>query len=294
VPTKPSFRRSATLLAFACACAIAENPPPLRQLPLLGKEEIQTRRPPGFAAYLLRGNERTVVLDFPSVRDQGKMFGRVILYIERDGTPKDRVLSAAEVDAWLQRNGQRLDTLTVGNNFRTVELARFFNAVRRQGERLNPDEKFLHDWLLRMQVLIADGKDVAAADSGAVVISVPQPSAVDGCKPCTVLPAQRAAILEHELAHAQFATDAVYQDYVLRFWSRDLNSAMRERFTQFLRERGYDADNPELLANEMQAFLMHTPNTGMFSAAALGISEQELAELRQRFNAGLPAKAASG
>jgi hypothetical protein len=294
VPIQRLFSHSALLLLLACA-GIAQadtTTTPLQQLPQLDKDEIQARRPPGFAAYLLRGNDRTIVLDFPSVREQGAMFGRVILYIERDGTPRDRVMSFPETEEWLVRSGLRLDTLTVGNNFRTEELARFFNAVRKQGDRLTADEKFLHDWLLRMQLLKPDGRDVAAAND-AIVVTVPQASTVDGCATCTVLAEHRAAILEHELAHARFSTDGSYHAHVLRFWNREMSDSMRERFTQFLRKRGYDADNRELLANEMQAFLMHTPHPGMFSANAVGLTEEELADLRRRFDAGLPRMEAS-
>lgn len=285
MPITFSRRRSTVLLSLLFACA-AHAQSYLQQLPQFGEEEIAARRAPGFDAYRLRGNDRTVVLDFPSVREQGQMFGRIVLFIERDGAPRNRVLSMAEADDWLARHGQRLYTLTYGNNIRTEELARFFNAVRRQGDRLSPDEQFLHDWLLRMQLLKTAGRDVASAVD-AIVITVPQPSAVDGCAPCTVLPEHRNAILSHELAHARFTTSDAYQSRVLRFWSREMDGDLRRRFTEFLRQRGYDADNDELLANEMQAFLMHTPHPGMFSAKDVGLSESELAALRRRFNDGL-------
>ena len=40
----------------------------------------------------------------------------------------------------------------------------------------------------------------------------------------------------------------------------------------------------ELAANEMQAFLMHTPDAMMFSAADLGVTDAELADMRRRFS----------
>lgn len=286
MPNLFPITRWAMLLGLSIACG-AHAQGYLQQLPQLNEEEIAARRAPGFDAYRLRGNDRTVVLDFPSVREQGQAFGRIVLFIERHGAPRNRVLSMAEADDWLARNGQRLYTLTYGNNFRTEELARFFNAVRRQGDRLTPDEKFLHDWLLRMQLLRPDGRDVTAG-AAAIVITVPQPSTVDGCAPCTVLAEHRAAILSHELAHARFTTDDAYQARVLRFWAREMGDSARERFTDFLRKRGYDADNDELLANEMQAFLMHTPHAALFSAKEVGLTEEELADLRKRFGAGLP------
>ena len=68
------------------------------------------------------------------------------------------------------------------------------------------------------------------------------------------------------MAHAKWATDTVYQNYALWFWSNTMNPLVREKFTRFLRSRGYDPNNRELLANEMQAFLMHTPDPAMFNA----------------------------
>jgi hypothetical protein len=190
---------------------------------------------------------------------------------------------------WLAQTSQRLETLTVGNNIRTSELARFFNTAKAQGEPLTDAEQWLCGWLLRMRLLQEDHIGISAAQPEAILISVPQVSSDAGCAACSVSPAQREVVLEHELSHAVFATHLPYREYVLRFWTQGLSPAARGKFTQFLRSRGYDAENPELMANEMQAFLMHTPDAAMFSAAAAGMTDGELRELRRRFRAGLPA-----
>ena len=62
-----------------------------------------------------------------------------------------------------------------------------------------------------------------------------------------------------------------------------MSLATRDKFTRFLRSRGYDATIRELCANEMQAFLMHKPDPAMFSAADAGMTHVDLADLQLRF-----------
>ncbi len=263
--------------------------PPLRlsELQRLSKEEILASVTDKFAAYVLRGSEQTVVFDFPTAQAQGRIFGRVILFIEREGTSKTRVMTVPEVQKWLAKNAKTISTLTIGNNIRIAEFARFFNTARFQGEPLTSDEQGLRDWLLQMQLLREDEFGVSALEPDAIVVSVPQVSTVPGCAMCSVSPAMRMVTVEHEFSHARFATDIPYQHYVMWFWSHGMNPAARGKFTQFLRKRGYDTSNRELSANEMQAFLMHTPDPAVFSAADLGMTEAELADLRRSFQAGL-------
>lgn len=253
----------------------------------MSREEIQVTPSDALSIYVLRDNERTVVFDFPNIREQGRMFARLILFIERAGTSKTRVMTVAEVQKWLAQNSAQLETLTVGNNMRTGELARFFNSARFQGEPITADEQRLYDWLVQAQLLREEEAGVAVVDPERILVTVPQASAVSGCAGCSITAAQRAIILQHELSHARFATDTVYQNYALWFWSNGMSLVARDKFTRFLRARGYDATIRELCANEMQAFLLHTPDPAMFSAADVGMSDIELADLRRRFQEGM-------
>jgi hypothetical protein len=266
-------------------------PSALRALKRLSREEIQASTSDSFSIYVLRDNERTLVLDFPNIREQARMFARLILFIERAGTSKTRVMSVPEVQRWLTDNAVTIDTLTVGNNMKTGELARFFNSARFQGEPITVHEQRLYDSLLQRQLLREEESGVAVVDPERVVVSVPQVSSVSGCAACSVSAAQRAVILQHELAHARFATDTVYQSYVLWFWSNAMSLVQRDKFQRFFRTRGYDPTIRELCANEMQAFLMHTPDPRMFSPADVGMTDSEIAELRRRFQDGLAPKA---
>ena len=280
---------------------IQELPPPVREtvpivneLPLgsrdvkrLSKSEILAEVTDRFTAYFLSSNPRTLVLDFPTIREQARMFGRVIMFVERGGAPKTKVMTVPEVQKWLAQNSEKLESLTMGNNFRAGELARFFNTARLQGEPLTVDETRLYNWLLEMKVLRDEELGAAVVEPELVLISFPQVSIVPGCGSCSVTPALRNVVLEHELAHARYATDTAYQHYVVWFWSQAMNAGARTKFTQFLRKRGYDTNIPELLANEMQAFLMHTPDAAVFGAGQLGMTDSELNDLRENFRAGL-------
>ena len=243
-----------------------------------------------FSIYVLKDNERTLILDFPNIREQGRMFARLILFVERAGTSKTRVMTVSEVQKWLAQNAASIDSLTVGNNMKTGELARFFNSARFQGEPMTVHEQRLYESLLQLQLLKEEDAGVSVVDPERILVSVPQVSNVAGCAGCTVSPSTRAVILQHELSHARFATDTVYQNYSIWFWANTLSLAQRDKFQRFFRARGYDPTIRELCANEMQAFLMHTPDPRMFSAADVGMSDAELIELRQRFLEGFAPK----
>ena len=268
----------------------APAPTVFRTLKRLSPQEILSATPGAFTIYVLRDSERTLVLDFPNTREQAKMFARLILFIERGGASKTRVMTVPEVQKWLKENGQQFDTMTVGNNMRTGELARFFNSARFQGEPLTVDEQKLYEWVLQSQLLREEEAGVSVVEPERMLVSLPQVSSVPGCAGCTVNAAQRAVILQHELSHARFATDTVYQNYSVWFWANALTLVQRDKFTRFLRSRGYDTMIRELCANEMQAFLMNTPDPNMFSAADIGVAETELADMRRRFSDGIAPK----
>lgn len=284
-------------LNFLAQPAFSENSPaglmqaaPPGALQQLAREDILPAVITSATPYILLENNRVVVIDFPSLQEQARMFGRIVLFVERHGAPKTHVLTQDEVRQWLEQHSQRIETLTVGNNFRASQLARFFNTAHLQKEALTGDEQQLRDWLLQAGLLRQAAEVLAAAEPEAVIVTLPQASSVPGCAACTVKDTHRKVILEHELSHAHFATDMHYRDYVMSFWTNLTAQDAGAKFIQFLRKRGYNTDDQELLANEMQAFLMHTPDTKMFAAAAVGMTDAELDEIRRQFREGWEAQ----
>ena len=101
----------------------------------------------------------------------------------------------------------------------------------------------------------------------------------------------RKTILYHELSHGIFFIDEAYREHSERFWYQRLSVEERTLFRSFLSSAGYDPTNDRIMINEMQAFLMHTPDTRAFSAALLGVAETTLANLRRRFAKDAPPSA---
>jgi hypothetical protein len=92
----------------------------------------------------------------------------------------------------------------------------------------------------------------------------------------------------HELAHGEYYTNSYYAKYCQKYWSETLTDNQREIFTKYLSKYNYSVNQDELLINEMQAYLMFTPDPNSFSASKLGVEEAELTEMRNAFRQGRP------
>src|SRR4030095_10317583 len=95
--------------------------------------------------------------------------------------------------------------------------------------------------------------------------------------------ALRDTMLHHEVSHGEFFTNPAYRAHCERFWRERLNETERALFRSFLTNYGYDPADETLMINEMQAYLMHTPDARAFSAGLLHVTPEKLAELRRRF-----------
>ena len=99
--------------------------------------------------FRLADNPRILVLDFPSLAEQGRMLNRVAALIEKAGLPRDRVLNDAELDAAIAARGETAETFYFGHNYRATDLAKFFALAARDGVALNQAER-------QLAVLLAD------------------------------------------------------------------------------------------------------------------------------------------
>jgi hypothetical protein len=244
-------------------------------------------KPPTIALQWL-GKDRRVALYSPrDMREQGLMFVRVVLFVETRGAPKSEIIPTPSLADWLVRNNMSSDTVTAGNNLRASELARFYNTALVQKQALTAEERILFDALIEHGVLERRERGLQATQPERILITAPLVSRVPGCSGCTITPEAREAILAHELGHARFFVDQVYRDFALWFWSHGMPEPARQGFSRLLKIRGYDENNRELMANEMQAFLIHTPSDQMLSAAMLAMSHDSLNELRISFINGI-------
>jgi hypothetical protein len=252
-----------------------EAPAPGLAVRLADEEEILAHQASETTVFRFAPNRRVLVLDFASMREQGLMLNRAAALVEKVGLPRERVLRDDELDAAIAASGDTVETFYYGHDYPAAELARFFALADRDGVALREQEEWLRR-LLRQEGLLAP-------EANGALISVP----AVGAGP-DVDAKLRAAILRHELSHAEFFTNRAYATYVRRFWRDGLDEDGRAMFRRYLTGQNYDPALEDLMANEMQAYLMHTIDPRLFSAAALGVAPETMDRWQAEFLLGMP------
>jgi hypothetical protein len=222
----------------------------------------------------LAGNPAVFVIDFPSLDEQGAAMNRIAALVEKAGLPRERVLDDAELAAAIARAGDTPATWYFGHNYRGADVARFFRLAARDGVRLGAAEAWLEARFREARAAVPEGAEIA-------VLSMAAPGRL-------VDEAGRAAILRHELGHGLFATTPAYAAHIRLVWRERFSDAERAAFRGFLAREGYDATNEELMLDEAQAYLLHTPDPRFFNAALVGLEEAQVSRLRFLMREGAP------
>ena len=240
----------------------------------------------------LAENPSVLVIEFPSLAEQGAAMNRVAALLEKADAPRDRVLGDAELAALIVRGGDTSQTFYQGHDYDGDGLAHFYALVQRQGQVLNAKETRLRSVLLA-RGLLAESPDGLRPLGSQAVITFTATQADDPATPAdeTVDERRRESVLLHESSHGRFYTRSAYREHCRRFWREMMSEPQRERMRVYLAGVGYDRRDEELMLNEAQAFMMHTRDTRAFSAEGVGYTEDELDELRTRFWRSLPPEA---
>jgi hypothetical protein len=257
---------------------------------LASPAEILAHRGGTLGIFRVAGNPAIVVLDFPTLGEQGRMLNRIAALVEKAGLPRDRVLDDAALAAAITARGETAETFYLGHNYRAVDLARFFSLAAAQGLGLNAEEQRLADILVDLGILArgADGALRVAAEAAVVTVPAVQPENGAIGLGFAIDAGVREAILRHELSHGEFFTNKAYHDHVATWWHQRLSARERTRFRHFLAEGGYDPDLEEVMMNEAMAYLIHTPDPRFFSPEAVRLDSATVDRLRARFLEGLP------
>jgi hypothetical protein len=232
------------------------------------------------------GQQPIFVFDFPTLSEQGRMFNRVGALVERMGVGRARVLDDKELARFIHSIGKNELTFAYGNDFLASELVVFFNLAEQGGTVLHPEERALRVFLFEQGLVRERFGFIQAVRPNAVILSLPQEK--EGGTEPQVSRLARLTILTHEISHAEYYTNPLFRNWCRIFWSEVLNERQRSSFRSFLSKSGYDAENEDLMINESQAYLLYTPDPRAFSARMVGMSEQELQELRRLFLKGFP------
>lgn len=263
-------RRDATAPPPTAATA----PPAAEPIPLASEAEIRAESPAVRTVIRFASNPAILVIDFPTLTEQGRMLNRLAAWAEKAGVAHDRVPSEAVVAAAIAASGATADTYYYGHDYSAAEVARFFALAAEQQVPLRAEEEDLRR--------IAARAAAEPAGFGAVI------TIVRGDAANQVTPQARATILRHELSHGQYFTDPAYAAAVAHFWEAVLTGPERAAFRRYLAQEGYDPALEDLMRNEAQAYLMHTADPAFFDPARLGISPARLSQLREQFFVGMP------
>jgi len=238
----------------------------------------------------LRGKGAVLVIQFPNLWAQGRALNRAAALIEKSGTRRDQVLTDAGLQAALAAADDNEASYFLGHDYRADDLARFFSLAQAQQVTLNADELRLRQLLLDAGLLQTAAPGQFNGNSDRALISFSAEQADDPATPQDegMDSQRRESVLRHELSHGRYFTDARYRDHCRHFWTELLSETERQTWRRYLDRLGYDPANEELMVNETQAMLMHTPDTRDFDAASLGIGARELEGLRARFREGMP------
>jgi hypothetical protein len=209
-------------------------------------------------------------------RRQGRYVGiGIAALVEKAGLPRDRLLDDDALAVAVQADGGTAESFYYGHNYRASDVARLFALADRDGVRLTAEEE-------RLRGLARELGWLHPGATGALV-SLPQA----GVEAWLDMRA-RATMLRHELSHGEFFTSPAYAAHAWRFWREVLTEEERTRLRATLAHASYDPSIEEVMANEAQAFLFHTPDERFFSPASVGFTADRMAALHEYFVTGMP------
>ena len=251
---------------------------------------ILANRSETLAIFRVDANPRIVVLDFPSLTQQGLMLNRIAALVEKGGLPRDRVLDDSALAAAIAERGETVESFYLGHNYRAADLLSFFSLASAQGVPLNAEERLLLTILSDLGIVLRGPDGALSLAEPAAIVTVPgvQPADPSRGLPFAIDASVREAILRHELSHGEFFTNPAYAAHVATWWRDRLSPSDRARLRRFLAEVGYDPELEEVMMNESMAYLMHTPDPRFFSPDSSGIDAETLDRLRARFLEGMP------
>jgi len=271
-------------LALLCSVGIAWGIEPVSG----DFSAINEARSDALVVWRYAPNPEIYVFDFPNLTMQGRTFNRITQLTEQQlSEPYPRVLNNAELDRHIEAARRTLADFAFGHDVMVWEMAQFFNLADRDKVALNAEEITLRDFLVSQGLLRSWRGIWQAMKPNAVILAVPQAQEKHDSEP-RITNVARYAILLHEMSHGEYYTNRYFATYCQRFWGESLNDEQRDKFKAFLTQYNYSTSTDDLLINEMQAYLMFTPDPASFNAKKLGVTPQELEAMRDAFRKGRP------
>jgi hypothetical protein len=177
-----------------------------------------------------------LVIDTSNFAVQDRMFTRLAYYLEKRGY-RGRLLRNSQLAG---RHGWN------AHDYGAAGLAAFFTAAVATSFPLNPEELAVRRLSLDQGIIIPSRGGFTAGRGGLLGISRSSSRI------------ERELLLTHESFHGVFFSSSAYREYCQELWD-SLPPELKAFYERFLDSLEYDIDDPTLVVNEFQAYLMQQP-----------------------------------
>ena len=206
----------------------------------------------GWAVYEWSDFPGIYIIHYDTYALQALSLNRIAMYVERRGH------RGTIPDASVKSEG-----VYAAHDYRTSDLAEFFNEALAEPVALLAEEQALLDWLAASGLLLRDATRGGWRASGrhallsfATRVTAPQP---DGNLLGQADRGWEARALYHETRHGLYFTRPSYRERCLEFWNQRLSPSERRAVRLVLGAFHYDPSDEELMVNEWMAYLL-TPD----------------------------------
>ncbi len=174
-----------------------------------------------------------LILDFRDYALQSAFLKRIAFFLEKRGYA-GRLLTNEELKGLHGWNA---------HDYRAEDLARFFNKAEETKFSLNPEEYLLADILLKNGILVKNGGRYIPVSGGFLAFTQESSKRL------------RYLFITHEGYHGVFFSCPKYRQAVKNIWAA-LSEDEKAFWMEFLGWKGYNINDPYLVVNEFQAYLM--------------------------------------
>ncbi|MDR1429528.1 MAG: hypothetical protein LBI85_04495 [Spirochaetaceae bacterium] len=175
-----------------------------------------------------------LIFDTADYAVQDRLFKRLAFFVEKLGF-RGRLAPDSEIAALHGWNA---------HDYRSEDLARFFELARSSGFPLNRDEQDLEKLLLSEGILRGGAGGAILPGQGALV-SVSRESAAY----------LRATFMVHETFHGLFFIDEEFREFSRRRWA-NFDPRGKRFITSYFEYSGYDSGDQYLMMNEFMAYCL--------------------------------------
>lgn len=192
-------------------------------------------RNPLFEVYRWSKSSNVLIFDTIDYSLQSSMFKRLAFYVEKKDY-RGGIYTLEELNELKGWNG---------HDYRSIDLARFFNKIDEDKLRKTTGEDILLDILIRTRIIIKTRRGYISGRGA--VLSYSRSSNYR----------HRKYILQHEAFHGLFFTYSGFRSFATLVWN-NMDRDAKEIWKMYLDYLGYDSSDQRLVINEFVAYMLQS------------------------------------